>query len=113
MNLNESAESLKTPGPVEALVIAPGRVLPKYLTEPDSLVVPNSIGQSKWTTLMVLFVVTAALGIPMLWRNERFSLAERLVWSLLVIVYTFAIIAAMVWWVRSTFDGAISFDDGS
>lgn len=116
MNLNESAESLETPGsleapaPVEALVIAPGRVLPKYLTEPDSFDVLNSISQSKWATLMVLFVVTAVLGIPMLWRNERFNMVERLFWSLLVIVYTIAIIVAMVWWIRSTLDDAISFD---
>lgn len=126
MNPNESAESSETfafsqasesceetesceqvdlssgPMPIQTLVIAPGRVLPRYLNEADSSSPEGRISDSKWATLIVLFVVTAVLGIPMLWRNPRFSLLERLFWSSAVILYTIAIFGLLVWWIRST-----------
>ncbi|TWT95114.1 hypothetical protein [Neorhodopirellula pilleata] len=101
----ETQETTETSGPIRTLVIAPGRIPPKYLTESDSIAVGTGISHSKWATLVVLFFVTAALGIPMLWRNERFSLAERLLWSLVVMIYTIAIVALMIVWIRSTVSG--------
>lgn len=51
--------------------------------------------------LVILFGVTGALGIPLLWVNKRFSLAERIFWSIVVLIYTTALVgvtAAIVVW---------------
>ena len=98
----EQVDLSSGPMPIQTLVIAPGRVLPRYLNEADSSSPEGRISDSKWATLIVLFVVTAVLGIPMLWRNPRFSLLERLFWSSAVILYTIAIFGLLVWWIRST-----------
>lgn len=86
----------------ETLVIAPGRVRPRYLDQNDSNENARGLNHTKWATLLVLFLVTAAFGVPMLWRNERFTNAERWFWSSVVVVYTIAMIAGLVWWIRTT-----------
>ncbi|MCG8648839.1 MAG: hypothetical protein MI861_03350 [Pirellulales bacterium] len=66
---------------------------------------PASFGhqllQSKLAVLAILFLVTAVLGIPLLWINRRFSNTERIFWSIVVTLYTlalFAIVAWILWW---------------
>jgi len=48
--------------------------------------------QNKLAVLACLFLVTGFLGLPLLWMNRRFSTAERFVWSLVVTIYTLALI---------------------
>ena len=48
--------------------------------------------QSRAAVLAMLFLVTGALGIPLLWMNQRFSNLERIVWSIIVTIYTIALI---------------------
>ena len=49
----------------------------------------NSQGlQNRLTVLAILFFVTGALGLPLLWVNRRFSIREQMIWSLVVTLYT-------------------------
>lgn len=48
--------------------------------------------QDKRFVLAVLFAVTGFLGLPLLWMNQRFSNTERLIWSIVVSVYTSVLI---------------------
>lgn len=49
--------------------------------------------QSRATVLLMLFVATGALGIPLLWVNKRFSQAERVFWTISVVLYSAAVLA--------------------
>ena len=52
--------------------------------------------QNKLAVLACLFFVTGFLGLPLLWMNRRFSTAERFLWSIVVTLYTLALIAIVV-----------------
>ena len=57
--------------------------------------------QSKLAVLACLFLVTGFLGLPLLWMNRGFSTAERLLWAIVVTIYTLALIglvAAIALW---------------
>jgi hypothetical protein len=47
-----------------------------------------------WFVLLLLFGATAALGLPILWRSRGFSAASKVLVSLLVTVYTVALLGA-------------------
>lgn len=50
---------------------------------------------------VTLFGVTGFLGLPLLWFSGSFSRREKMIWSLVNIVYTLALIAitaAICWW---------------
>ena len=53
--------------------------------------------QNRTAVLAVLFLVTGALGIPLLWISKRFSTTERILWSLTVLLYTIVLIGATTW----------------
>ena len=53
--------------------------------------------QNRGAVLAVLFLATGALGIPLLWINRKFSDRERLVWAVVVTIYTAILIAAVGW----------------
>lgn len=57
--------------------------------------------QSKLAVLACLFLVTGFLGLPLLWMNRRFSAAERLLWAIIVTIYTLVLIglvgAIVIW----------------
>ena len=58
--------------------------------------------QSRWVVLGLLFGVTGAIGLPLLWYNRRFSPMERVFWSVAVLSYTFALLGltyAIFMWV--------------
>ncbi|MFG0290437.1 MAG: hypothetical protein ACF8CQ_19820 [Rhodopirellula sp. JB044] len=97
-------------------VIAPGSVLPEYLRAEQAGQVSGDGGdterggveRSRWAVLTVLFVVTGAFGLPLLWRNDRFSLAGKCFWSVAVTAYTVALFYGMFLVVRwSLGDAAI------
>lgn len=53
--------------------------------------------QSRGAVLAILFLVTGALGIPLLWINRNFSPLERIAWTIIVTIYTFILISFTVW----------------
>ncbi|MEM9644394.1 MAG: hypothetical protein AAF989_05330 [Planctomycetota bacterium] len=69
---------------------------------------PPSVTQSKLAVLSILFLVTGIFGLPLLWVNKKFSTAERVLWSLLLLAYTIALIGvtiAIFKWFYSFFFG--------
>ena len=64
--------------------------------------------QNRLTVLAILFFVTGALGLPLLWVNRRFSIREQIIWSLVVTLYTALLIwgvAKICWWSYQQFQG--------
>lgn len=89
---------------------------PPRLDRPDSEgSTPTVTGKLDWllnnklALLAMLFFATAALGIPLLWKSPKFSTKERVVWSILVSLYTlviFVIFGAIMWWSYSRIRGS-------
>ncbi|KLU02498.1 putative transmembrane protein [Rhodopirellula islandica] len=77
-----------------SIVIQPGSVAPAYWSE------SRADDAAEWSnrpaaTLAVLFFVTGAFGIPLLWRNPNFATWQRFLWSIVVLVYTIALFAGV------------------
>ncbi len=56
---------------------------------------------NKPALLGMLFFVTAALGLPLLWKSKKFTTAEKTTWSIIVSIYTIIILwifCAIMWW---------------
>ncbi len=47
--------------------------------------------------LLMLFCVTGFLGIPVLYASRGFSRNEKIIWSVVVTIYTLILIAITVW----------------
>jgi uncharacterized RDD family membrane protein YckC len=47
-----------------------------------------------WLMLLLLFLVTGALGLPLLWISRGFSTASKFVLSIVVVIYTVALLWA-------------------
>lgn len=96
MNGSEGGEAgPDEPSPIEAQLAAPppptagdDPIAGRGATSPA-----GSLLQSKAAVLAILFLATGFLGLPLLWINRRFSTLERIVWSVLVTIYTIALIA--------------------
>jgi hypothetical protein len=55
----------------------------------------------RWVILGLLFLVTGFLGLPLLWVSKSFTPSEKVIWSVINILYTstlIAITAAICWW---------------
>ena len=104
MNDNSEPQS-----PIEAQLAAP----PIHVDEPSIDALPSGgtntspinwetkVLQSRTAVLAILFFVTGALGIPLLWMNPKFSRIERIVWSIVVSLYTIVLVwitAQIVMW---------------
>ena len=63
--------------------------------------------QSRAAVLAILFLVTGALGIPLLWMNQSFSTIERIFWAIVVTIYTIGLIVVawmiVMWSYRQIF----------
>lgn len=62
--------------------------------------------RSRAAVLATLFLGTGAFGIPLLWISGKFSRSERIVWSMLAVLYTLAMVAVLViavWWLIAAF----------
>ena len=58
--------------------------------------------QSRVAVLTILFLVTGAIGAPLLWVNPNFSRGERVFWTIAVSLYTLTLLAifgGFLWWV--------------
>lgn len=51
---------------------------------------------SRWTILLLLFGVLGVLGLPLLWVSRGFSGKEKLIWSIVVTIYTLVLLAIAV-----------------
>ncbi len=97
------------PSPIDAQLSAP----PVHVTETTAQPSSPSAGkmellQSRGAVLAVLFLVTGVLGVPLLWINRRFSTTERIVWTIIVTLYTAALLAFVgwvLWWAYSRIMG--------
>lgn len=92
-------------------------------SEDNELVVAEAIGQfdetspgdpeaglrrlvdHRWAVLLILFGAMGALGLPLIWMSRAFTPLAKLVWSIVVIVYTVALIwgawlACSIAWAR-------------
>lgn len=67
----------------------------------------NPLLHSRWAVLAMLFLVTGALGVPLLWMNPNFSKTERIFWAIIVSIYTALLIftagAIVMWSFRQIF----------
>lgn len=85
---------------------------PPIVVETSSELLENSevpAVRSRWggvldnrpAVLALLFLVMGFLGIPLLWMSASFSRTEKSIWSIVVTLYTLALIgatAAICWW---------------
>ncbi len=61
----------------------------------------KQLTKSAWLVLVILFLVTGALGLPLLWYSPAFSYRAKWILSIVVTIYTAILIAgtaAVVWW---------------
>lgn len=77
-----------------SIVIQPGTVAPVHSRDIDNKDA-TQWSNSPMATLAVLFFVTGAFGIPLLWRNPHFSSWHRVIWSVVVLIYTIALFAGV------------------
>lgn len=84
-------------------------VVAELVDESVETITADSQGlQNRLTVLAILFFVTGALGLPLLWVNRRFSIREQIIWSLVVTLYTALLIwgvAKICWWSYHQFQG--------
>ena len=62
----------------------------------------QSLLQSRGAVLSFLFLVAGVLGIPLLWVNPNFSRGERVLWTIIVLLYSLTILilaGGMLWWI--------------
>jgi hypothetical protein len=92
--------------PIEAKLAAPPLGgLQNQTPESEELGSPvkprNGKLQSRVAVLSILFLVTGAIGVPLLWMNPNFSRTERVLWTVVVSLYTLSLLAVfggVVWW---------------
>lgn len=99
MSENDRGES-----PIDAQLVAPPlsqQQTPAAVASSPKSGMTSELIQSRGAVLAMLFLATGALGIPLLWMNRNFSDTERIVWAIIVTIYTLiliAIAAAIVMW---------------
>lgn len=75
--------SVRSPEPAPEITLAGSRLL-------------GRLSQSRLAVLAVLFLVTGFLGLPLLWKNRRFSTIERWFWAITNTIYTGLLIALAI-----------------
>ncbi len=64
-----------------------------------------------WALLLVLFFVTAALGLPLLWMSHGFTKAGKIFWSIALIIWTTLVFWAfwlIMGWCFARISGALT-----
>ena len=46
---------------------------------------------------ILIFLVAGVLAAPFLWRSPAFSTTEKILWTLVAILYTILVIALIIW----------------
>ena len=106
--LNDDDES-----PIMGKLAAPPPVVPDD-HESDDERAGNRGGmfQGRASVLCILFLVTGALGIPLLWASPNFSNRERIFWTFAVLLYTillFVALGGVMWWAYHRLIGTRGF----
>jgi hypothetical protein len=61
----------------------------------------ESLLDNRWAVLAAIFFALMFLGLPLLWRCPNFSKTEKVVWTIIVLIYSTIIIwgfiAIMTW----------------
>lgn len=97
--------------PIEAKLAAPPPGL-DHDSESDTPEPKPRMFQSRVAVLSILFLVTGAIGIPLLWASPHFSDNERFFWTFMVLLYTLGLLVmagGIVWWAYARLFGAIAF----
>lgn len=69
----------------------------------------SGILENRKAIIVMLFGITGVLGLPLLWLSPKFSVNEKLIYSVAVTFYTAVLIGiavAAVWWAYSRIMGA-------
>lgn len=64
---------------------------------------------SRGAVLSFLFLVAGVVGLPLLWVNPNFSRGERILWSVIILLYSMTILilaGGMMWWIYQLIFGA-------
>lgn len=88
--------------PIEAKLVAPAPGLEGDLdTTSDAPPAKPGMFQGRAAVLGILFLVTGAIGLPLLWVSPSFSRGERIFWTIAVLAYTGVLLAmagGAIWW---------------
>ncbi|MEX0825009.1 MAG: hypothetical protein WD119_02530, partial [Pirellulaceae bacterium] len=64
----------------------------------------DTLLESRLAVLCILFFVTGALGLPLLWFSPRFSWPQRIFWGVVVTIYTILLIALVAMVLRWSYN---------
>ena len=111
----ESRDSVNDPSPIDpilgspfavqlaAVSDSPGR-LPATPPQPAESALQQTL-QSRLTVLGTLFLITGAIGLPLLWCSPVFTRLEKCLWSMATTLYTAALVGVtwtiVAWCYRS------------
>lgn len=79
---------VEEPGPVEAPFPLPIDLPEATANQEPAAASWQEMYDNPWLMLSMLFFVTAALGIPFLWRSRAFSVPMKLLLTVVVLAYT-------------------------
>ena len=63
-----------------------------------------------WFVLLMLFVVMGPFGLPLVWKNPRFSHGVKVALTVVMVLYTLVLIEATVRMVRAVMQGVEQFN---
>ena len=63
-----------------------------------------------WFVLLMLFFVLGPLGLPLVWKNPRFSRGVKVALTVVMVLYTLVLIEATVRVVRAVMQGVEQFN---
>ncbi len=87
--------------PIEAKLVAPAPVKESDSNLASDVSTKPGMFQGRAAVLGILFLVTGAIGLPLLWVSPSFSRAERIFWTIVVLLYTGALLVmagGAIWW---------------
>lgn len=96
----ESRDSVNDRSPVDPVIDSPFAIQPQAAEG-----VLQQTLQSRLTVLGTLFLITGAIGLPLLWCSPVFSRLEKCLWSMATAIYTAALVGVtwtiVAWCYRS------------
>ena len=83
----------------------------KALTPASQASAPGSKWyQNIWLVLILLFFVLGPFGLPLVWKNPRFSHAVKITLTLVMVVYTVALVAMTIRMFQAVAQGVNQFN---
>ena len=81
----------------------PATDVPKHKSEEH-----HGLLQSRGAVLSFVFLVAGVVGLPLLWMNPNFSRNERVLWTVLIVMYSITLLilaGGIVFWVYQAIFG--------